>query len=133
MDNEALISFFKVAKFSAKLYCDRKYIMNLCWDRLSFHHFQTTVSALPSNCLKFTYLVCTWVTLIYCKLTLTSSPTYKLPVIGLSTRKQNKYSQTPLFRSPKGNGKKFEIAGLRNNRGSVKGKGKSKAFELPSK
>ena len=25
----------------------------------------------------------------------------------------------PLFRSPKGNGKKFEIAGFRNNRGSV--------------
>ena len=32
----------------------------------------------------------------------------------------NKYSWTPLFRSPKGNGKKFEIAGFRNNRGSVK-------------
>ena len=30
------------------------------------------------------------------------------------------YSWTPLFRSPKGNGKKFEIAGFRNNRGSVK-------------
>ena len=30
------------------------------------------------------------------------------------------YSRTPLFRSPKGNGKKFEIAGFRNNRGSVK-------------
>ena len=27
-----------------------------------------------------------------------------------------KYSRTPLFRSPKGNGKKFEIAGFRNNR-----------------
>ena len=39
-----------------------------------------------------------------------------------------KYSRTPLFRSPKGNGKKFEIAGLRNNRGSVKGKGKSKSI-----
>ena len=39
-----------------------------------------------------------------------------------------KYSRTPLFRSPKGNGKKFEIAGLRNNRGSVKGKGKSKGI-----
>ena len=38
------------------------------------------------------------------------------------------YSRTPLFRSPKGNGKKFEIAGLRNNRGSVKGKGKSKGI-----
>ena len=34
----------------------------------------------------------------------------------------------PLFRSPKGNEKKFEIAGLRNNRGSVKGKGKSKGI-----
>ena len=32
-----------------------------------------------------------------------------------------KYSRTPLFRSPKGNGKKFEIlAGFRNTRGSVK-------------
>ena len=44
------------------------------------------------------------------------------------------YSRTPLFRSPKGNGKKFEIAGLRNNRGSVKRKGKSKgnrsSFEI---
>ena len=30
------------------------------------------------------------------------------------------YSRTPLFRSPKENGKKFEIAGFRNNRGSVK-------------
>ena len=30
------------------------------------------------------------------------------------------YSRTLLFRSPKGNGKKFEIAGFRNNRGSVK-------------
>ena len=30
------------------------------------------------------------------------------------------YSWTPLFRSPKGNGKKFEIAGFRNNRGNVK-------------
>ena len=38
------------------------------------------------------------------------------------------YSRTLLFRSPKGNGKKFEIAGLRNNRGSVKGKGKSKGI-----
>ena len=38
------------------------------------------------------------------------------------------YSWTPLFRSPKGNEKKFEIAGLRNNRGSVKGKGKSKGI-----
>ena len=33
-----------------------------------------------------------------------------------------------LFRSPKGIEKKFEIAGLRNNRGSVKGKGKSKGI-----
>ena len=39
-----------------------------------------------------------------------------------------KYSRTPLFRSPKGNEKKFEIAGLRNNRGSVKGKGKSEGI-----
>ena len=39
-----------------------------------------------------------------------------------------KYSRTPLFRSPKGNGKKFEIAGFRNNRGSVKGKGKSRGI-----
>ena len=31
-----------------------------------------------------------------------------------------KYSRTPLFRSPKGYGEKFEIAGFRNNRGSVK-------------
>ena len=38
------------------------------------------------------------------------------------------YSRAPLFRSPKGNEKKFEIAGLRNNRGSVKGKGKSKGI-----
>ena len=38
------------------------------------------------------------------------------------------YSRTPLFRSPKGNGKKFEIAGLRNNRESVKEKGKSKGI-----
>jgi len=38
------------------------------------------------------------------------------------------YSRTPLFRSPKGNGKKFEIAGFRNNPGSVKGKGKSKGI-----
>ena len=30
MDKEAIISFFKIAKFSAKLYCDSKYIMNLC-------------------------------------------------------------------------------------------------------
>ena len=40
----------------------------------------------------------------------------------------NMYSRTPLFRSPKGNEKKFEIAGLRNNRGSIKGKGKSKGI-----
>ena len=44
------------------------------------------------------------------------------------------YSRNLLFRSPKGNGKKFEIAGFRNNRGSVKGKGKSKeirsSFEI---
>ena len=44
------------------------------------------------------------------------------------------YSRTPLFRRPKGNEKKFEIAGLRNNRGSVKEKGKSKgnrsSFEI---
>ena len=32
----------------------------------------------------------------------------------------NTVGRTPLFRSPKGNGKKFEIAGFRNNRGSVK-------------
>ena len=38
------------------------------------------------------------------------------------------YSRTPLFRSPKGNGKKLQIAGLRNKRGSVKGKGKSKGI-----
>ena len=31
-----------------------------------------------------------------------------------------RYSRTPLFRSPKGNGKSFEIAGFRNNRGSLK-------------
>ena len=37
-------------------------------------------------------------------------------------------SRTRLFRSPKGIGKKFEIAGFRNNRGSVKGKGKSKGI-----
>ena len=30
------------------------------------------------------------------------------------------YSWTPLFRSPKGNGKKFEIVRFRNKRGSVK-------------
>ena len=39
------------------------------------------------------------------------------------------YSRTPLFRSPKGNGKKFEIAGFRNNRGKVN----PRAFDLPSK
>ena len=39
-----------------------------------------------------------------------------------------RYSRTPLFRSPKGNGKKFQIARLRNNQGSVKGKGKSKGI-----
>ena len=33
-----------------------------------------------------------------------------------------------IFRSPKGNGKKIEIAGLRDNRGSVKGKSKSKGI-----
>ena len=33
---------------------------------------------------------------------------------------QYTYSRTTLSRSPKGNGKKFEIAGLRNNGGSVK-------------
>ena len=38
------------------------------------------------------------------------------------------YSRTPLFRSPRGNGKKFEIAGFRNNRGSIKDKGKSKGI-----
>ena len=38
------------------------------------------------------------------------------------------YSQTSPFRSPKGNEKKIEIAGLRNNRGSVKGKSKSKGI-----
>ena len=43
-------------------------------------------------------------------------------------RRLSNYSRTPLFRSPKGNGKKFEIAGFRNNRGSVKGKGKSKGI-----
>ena len=41
------------------------------------------------------------------------------------------YSRTPLFRSPKGNGKKFEIAGFRNNRESVKGKGESKGIRSP--
>ena len=45
-----------------------------------------------------------------------------------SIKREIRYSRTPLFRSPKGNGKKFEIAGLRNNRGSVKGKGKSKGI-----
>ena len=30
------------------------------------------------------------------------------------------YSQTPLFRSPKGNGKKFKIAGFQNNWRSIK-------------
>ena len=30
------------------------------------------------------------------------------------------YNRTPLFRSPKGNGKKFEIAEFRNDRGSLK-------------
>ena len=48
--------------------------------------------------------------------------------LHLGTIIQWQYSRTPLFRSPKGNGKKFEIAGLRNNRGSVKGKGKSKGI-----
>ena len=41
---------------------------------------------------------------------------------------QKGFSRTPLFRSPKGNEKMFEIAGLRNNRGSVKGKGKSEGM-----
>lgn len=44
------------------------------------------------------------------------------------------YGWTLLFRSSKENGKKFEIAGFRNNRGSVKGKSKSKeirsSFEI---
>ena len=40
-----------------------------------------------------------------------------------------KYVQSnPAIRSPDGNEKKFEIAGLRNNRGRVKGKGKSKGI-----
>ena len=38
------------------------------------------------------------------------------------------YSRTPLFRSPKENGKKFKITGFQNNRESVKGKGKSKGI-----
>ena len=44
------------------------------------------------------------------------------------TEREDEYSRSPLFRSPKGNEKKFEIAGIRNNRGSVKEKGKSKGI-----
>ena len=44
------------------------------------------------------------------------------------TATEHNYSRTPLFRSPKGNEKKFEMVGFRNNRGSVKGKGKSKGI-----
>ena len=44
------------------------------------------------------------------------------------TATEHNYSRTPLFRSPKGNEKKIEMAGFRNNRGSVKGKGKSKGI-----
>ena len=38
------------------------------------------------------------------------------------------YSRTPLFRSPRGNRKKFEIAGFQKHWGSVKDKGKSKGI-----
>ena len=38
----------------------------------------------------------------------------------LQERQTPHYSRIPLFWSPKGNGKKLEIAGFRNNRGSVK-------------
>ena len=41
-------------------------------------------------------------------------------VLFSGLREEKRYSWTPLFRSPKGNRKKFEIAGFRNNRGSVK-------------
>ena len=44
----------------------------------------------------------------------------KITKIILSLRRITMYSRTPVFRSPRGNGKKFEIAGFRNNRGSVK-------------
>ena len=47
---------------------------------------------------------------------------------NLKIKNFSKYSWTLLFRSPKENGKKLEIAGLWNNRGSVKGKGKSKGI-----
>ena len=40
------------------------------------------------------------------------------------------YSRIPLFWSPKGNGKKFEIAGFRNIQGSVKGKGKIQGHSI---
>ena len=42
-----------------------------------------------------------------------------LPKYGVTVQTYCYYSWTPLFRSPKGNGKKFEIAGFRNNRGGV--------------
>ena len=45
-----------------------------------------------------------------------------------STASFSDCSNPAQFRSPKGNGKKFELAGFRNNRGSVKGKGKSKGI-----
>ena len=44
------------------------------------------------------------------------------------TATEHNYSRTPLFRSPREMKKKIEMAGFRNNRGSVKGKGKSKGI-----
>ena len=38
------------------------------------------------------------------------------------------YSRTPYFEVPREMEKKFEIAGFQNNRGSIKGKGKSKGI-----
>ena len=52
----------------------------------------------------------------------------KLSIFRTKSRFPLIYSRTTLFRSPKGNEKKFEIAGLRNNRGSVKGMGKCKGI-----
>ena len=48
--------------------------------------------------------------------------------------KKKPYTVEPrYFEVPREMGKKFEIAGFRNNRGSVKGKGESKGIRSPSK
>ena len=48
--------------------------------------------------------------------------------LGSACGKTIIYSRTRYFEVPGEMGKKFEIAGFQNNRGSVKGKGKSRGI-----